>query len=89
MSEAKISIPGPILHDIYIALLESYERLPNATANIKRCLNYLEKEHRYEPPKDYITQEAKNRLDIRERELKLKQSNMGRLPFHSIIENER
>lgn len=46
-------VPEIILDNIYVALSDAYERLPSGTMNIKRCLNYLETEHRYEPPTGY------------------------------------
>ena len=53
------TIPELILDDIYISLLDAYERLDNGKANIKRSLNYFEREHGYEPPKGYTTQDSK------------------------------
>ncbi len=54
--EVKRGVPEPILDCIYIALLDAYERLGDGTANIKRCLNYLEDKdggQGYEQPKGY------------------------------------
>jgi hypothetical protein len=47
------SIPEQALDDIYISLLDAYERLNNGKANIKRCLDYLENTHGYKPPAGY------------------------------------
>ncbi len=47
------AVPEIILDNIYVALSDAYERLPSGTMNIKRCLNYLENEHRYLPPTGY------------------------------------
>lgn len=55
--ENGITIPEQILDDIYLSLLDAYERLDNGKANIKRSLNYLEGEHGYKPPKGYTTQD--------------------------------
>ena len=55
------TIPEQILDDIYLSLLDAYERLDNGRANIKRSLNYVEREHGYEPPEGYTTQDAKQK----------------------------
>ena len=54
-----------VLDNIYSSLLDAYERLDNGTANIKRCLNYIENQHGYEPPAGYIKKENKFRLSIK------------------------
>ena len=46
-------VPEQVLDGIYIALYDAYERLPNGTTNIKRCLNCLEEHFGYLPPKGY------------------------------------
>lgn len=87
MSEqAQRTVPEQILDDIYLSLLDAYERLDNGKANIKRSLNYFEREHGYEPPKGYITRDAKDRLSIMEREAELGQSIRFKRPCHLIIQ---
>lgn len=49
-----MAVPKEILDEIYIALNDSYERLPNGKMLIKRCLNFLENELQYEPPAGYV-----------------------------------
>ena len=63
-AEIKRGVPEIVLDNIYIALLEAYERLPDGKANIKRCLNYLEESHRYEPPKGYVIVQTKKPGEI-------------------------
>lgn len=49
------SIPEEVLDGIYIAMLDVSERLSAGTANLKRCLNYLETKWDYKPPTGYLT----------------------------------
>lgn len=58
MNDVLVSIHQIVLDDIYIALSDAYERLPEGTMNIKRCLNYLEKVKEYEPPEGYFDEET-------------------------------
>ena len=45
-------VPEPILDCMYVTMLDAYERVgPVGVHDLRRCLNYLETEHKYEPPK--------------------------------------
>ena len=50
MEELIRSLPETVLDSIYIALLDAYNGSADNNAELRRCLNYLEKEHKYRPP---------------------------------------
>ena len=50
MEEVKRSVPEIVLDDIYIAMTDAYNGPAENQANLRRCLNYLEKEQGYRPP---------------------------------------
>jgi hypothetical protein len=53
MDEVQIAVPQIIADDIYVALCDAYERLPNGSMNLKRCINFFEKQRGYKPPEGY------------------------------------
>jgi len=53
MEEVTRKIPERVVDEMYVAMLEAKERLPNATVNLQRCLNYLEEFCGYQPPRGY------------------------------------
>jgi len=52
MSKSEVTriVHEVVLDEMYVAMLDAYERLENGTSALKRCLNYLEQEHGYQPP---------------------------------------
>ena len=54
IEEVKYNVPEKVMDNIYISLLDAYERLKNGKSNIKRCLNWFEDEFQFKPPKGYV-----------------------------------
>jgi hypothetical protein len=50
MSDVTISVPEKVLTCMYIAMLDAADRLDSGTANLRNCLEFLEKEHTFYPP---------------------------------------
>ena len=54
MNDPKMyALPEEILSNIYVGLCDCQERLEIGTMNVQRCINWLEDEHGFAPPKNY------------------------------------
>lgn len=53
MNQIKYEVPQDLMDEIYISLNDAYERIPNGTMLIKRCINALESIYNFKPPQGY------------------------------------
>lgn len=50
-NERQFNIPESMFQSFYLAMLDAADRLQTGTANLRRCINWMECEYGVKPPK--------------------------------------